>query len=386
MPWGIAGECCFASTAGEWWSRRLCELSQGWPDGPSFSAVLSAPRPGTRAGGRVPFAAPRYRRSPQPPLRGRARRLAFPRPSRVLHPRLPELGREECGAHLGRLSGHSAGRGIRRMQVERLLCVSGIWGWGLQETRLSRARCSASSCAWCSCSFSASAWRVARRWGSGAATTPIGFPETLRPSPSWNTLAGSISISNPVPSQMGGSQKVVLPNLSVSASKTSAHPSSTLSSPCVSHTTQVVSSSSLQQRSTTLGADVARERPYPRTSHLRPLDMSATLSVWVRRISSTSSRVCCDFSSNRLYLATSPERRSSSSARHRCSPRIVAVLPLVEPKHVAASLRRSPSRGSAGGVFRGSWSRARRLRGPVQFRVPLGGERSRSLCQSHGTC
>ena len=29
MPWGIAGECCFASTAGEWWSRRLCELSQG---------------------------------------------------------------------------------------------------------------------------------------------------------------------------------------------------------------------------------------------------------------------------------------------------------------------------------------------------------------------
>ena len=63
----------------------------------------------------MPFAAPRYRRSPQPPLQGRARGLAFPRPSRVLHPRLPELGREECGAHRGRLSGHSAGRGIRRM-------------------------------------------------------------------------------------------------------------------------------------------------------------------------------------------------------------------------------------------------------------------------------
>ena len=29
-PWGIAGKCCFASTAEEWWSRRLCELSQGW--------------------------------------------------------------------------------------------------------------------------------------------------------------------------------------------------------------------------------------------------------------------------------------------------------------------------------------------------------------------
>ena len=79
-----------------------------------------------KQGGRVPFAAPRYRRSPQPPLRGRARRLAFPRPSRVLHPHLSELGREDCGAHRGRLSG----------QVERLLGVPGIWGWGLQETRL----------------------------------------------------------------------------------------------------------------------------------------------------------------------------------------------------------------------------------------------------------
>ena len=29
-PWGIAGECCFASTAEEWWSRRLWELSQWW--------------------------------------------------------------------------------------------------------------------------------------------------------------------------------------------------------------------------------------------------------------------------------------------------------------------------------------------------------------------
>ena len=26
---GYRGECCFASTAEEWWSRRLCELSQG---------------------------------------------------------------------------------------------------------------------------------------------------------------------------------------------------------------------------------------------------------------------------------------------------------------------------------------------------------------------
>ena len=89
-PWGVAGECCFVSTAGPWWSRRrsLCELSQGRPGGPSSSAVSSAPRPGSRAGGRVPCAAPRYRRSPRPPPRGSARRSAFPRPSRALHPRL----------------------------------------------------------------------------------------------------------------------------------------------------------------------------------------------------------------------------------------------------------------------------------------------------------
>ena len=223
-------------------------------------------------------------RSPQRPLRGRACGMAFPRPSRVLYPCLPELGREECGAHRRRLSGHSAGRGIHRMAGRAPSWVSLGFGTGASRRQdCSCARCSASSCAWCSCSFSARAWRVARRWGSGAAMTPIRFQETLRPSPGLNTLAGSISISNPVPSPMGGSQKVVLPNLSVSASKTSAHPSSTLSSPCVAHTTQVVSLSSLQQRSTTLGADVVQERLYPRMSHLRPLGMSATLSVWVRR-------------------------------------------------------------------------------------------------------
>ena len=83
--------------------------------GPYFPATLSAPRRGSRAGECMPYAAPRYRRSPQHRLRGRARRLAFPSPLRVLDPRLPEPGREECGAHRERLSGHSAGRGIRRM-------------------------------------------------------------------------------------------------------------------------------------------------------------------------------------------------------------------------------------------------------------------------------
>ena len=188
-------------------------------------------------------------------------------------------------------------------------------GFGAGASRrqdCSRARCWASSCAWCSCSFSARAWRVARRWGSGAATTPIRFQETLRPSPGWNTLTGSISISKPVPLSMGESQKVVLLNLSVSASKTSAHPSSTLSSPC-SFFVVFATAQHNPRRRCCAGTSISR------TSHLRLLGMSATLSVWVRRISSTSSRVCCDFSSYRLYLATSPERRSRSSARRRCS-------------------------------------------------------------------
>ena len=47
--------------------------------------------------------------------------------------------------------------------------------------------------------------------------------------------------------------------------------------------------------------------------------MSTTLSVWVRRMASTASRVCCDFSSYRLYPTASWERHSSSSARRRCS-------------------------------------------------------------------
>ena len=124
---------------------------------------------------------------------------------------------------------------------------------------------------------------------------------------------------------MGGCQKVVLLHLSMSDSKTSAHPSSTLTSPCVAHTLQAVAwqlSSSVvasQQRNTTLGAVVARERLYPRTSHLRPLGMSATLPDRVRRVSLISTRVCCDFSAYRLYPATSWERRSISLARRLCS-------------------------------------------------------------------
>ena len=75
---------------------------------PSFSATISAPRPGSRAGGVCLL----QRLDTADRLRGRAHRLAFPRPSRVLHPRLPEPGIEECGAHRERFC---AGRGIRRM-------------------------------------------------------------------------------------------------------------------------------------------------------------------------------------------------------------------------------------------------------------------------------
>ena len=71
------------------------------------------------------------------------------------------------------------------------------------------ARCSASWCATsmarCSCSFSAKACRAARRWGSGAATTRIGFQEIWRPSLDRNTLVGSISISSRASLPAGGS-------------------------------------------------------------------------------------------------------------------------------------------------------------------------------------
>ena len=203
-----------------------------------------------------------------------------------------------------------AAKGRRGVAPAEIFAGRQVFGFGAGASRrqdCSRARCLAR----CSCSFSARAWRVARRRGSGAATTRIRFQEISRPSLDRNTLARAISISSPasLPAPTGGSQKVVLPNLS-------AHPSRSLSSPCVAHTQQVSSSS---QRNTTLGADVAWERLYPRTSHLRPLGMSSTLSVWVRRMALTALHICCDFSLYPLYPAASWERHSSSSARHRCS-------------------------------------------------------------------
>ena len=309
---GISQKWCFASMAGLWWTRRRpqSESPQGWPGGPFFSATLSAPRPDSRAGwgggclSQRLYAANRHDRPP----RGSARMSAFPRPLLALHPCQLKPAREECVVRRGKSSRRSAGRDIRRTAgrasswcpLDLGFGILWIWGWGLQETRL----LSCSLLGWCSCSFSARAWRVARRRGSGATTTRIGFQESSRPFLDRNTLAGAISISSPesLPAPTGGSQKVVLPNLYLSDSKTSAHPLRTLSSLCVAHTQQASSSS---HRNTTLGADVARECLYPRTSHLRPLGMSATLSVWVRRMASTASRVCCDFSSYRLYPATS---------------------------------------------------------------------------------
>ena len=94
----------------------------------------------------------------------------------------------------------------------------------------------------------------------------------------------------------------------------------------------------LQQPSTSK-CHIARERLYPRTSHLRPLGMSATLSVWVR-----IPRLLRLFL--RIAYIRPPTGKGVPTLRLGVAalPRIVAVLPLVEPKHVAASLRHSPSR------------------------------------------
>ena len=270
----------------------------------------------------MPFAAPRYRRSPRPPPRGSARRSAFPRPSRALHPRRPEPGREESGARRGRSSRRSAGRGIRRMAGRAPSWCPWDLGLGPPGDEIALGALLGLQLRLVLLHFFGQSLEGGQALGSWAATTWIGFQETLRPSLDWNTLAGFISISSPesLPASTVESQKVVLPYLSVSDSKTSAHPSSTPSSPCVAHTPQTVAwqqSSSVvasQQRNTTLGAVVARERQYPRTSHLRPLSMSATLPDRVRRVSSTSTRACCDFSAYGLYPATSWERRSISSA------------------------------------------------------------------------
>ena len=115
--------------------RSLCELSQGQPGGPS-SAVSSAPRPGSRAGRRVPFAVPRYRRSPRPPLEEVPvrRRFHVRRGLSILAGRNQE---EKSAGHApeGR-RGIAPAEVFARWQVECLLGVLGIWGWGLQETRL----------------------------------------------------------------------------------------------------------------------------------------------------------------------------------------------------------------------------------------------------------
>ena len=95
-----------------------------------------------------------------------------------------------------------------------------------------------------------------QRLGPGS-KRPCGRPSTGIP---WPGLSRSPAPSLPAPT--GGSQKVVIPYLSVSDSKTSTHPSSTLSSPWVAHTPQAVawqlsSVVALQQRNTTLSAVVA---------------------------------------------------------------------------------------------------------------------------------
>ena len=78
------------------------------------SAASSAPHPGGREVGCVPFAVPRYRPALQPLSQGSGRRSALPRLSWAVCPCRWAQGKGGRGACRGRSSRHSAGRGIRR--------------------------------------------------------------------------------------------------------------------------------------------------------------------------------------------------------------------------------------------------------------------------------
>ena len=259
--------------------------------------------------GDVPFAAPLCRQSPRSHPRGSARMSAFPRPLLALHPRRQEPGREECVARRGRSSRRRDGRDIRRMAGRAPSWCSLDLGLGPPGGEIALARVARPG-APVLFRPEPGGWPGAgglgrQRPGSGS-KRPRGRPSTGIP---WPGLSRS-----PTPSvcqrQREESRRLssrIRPCLTRRRRRTHQGPFRAPALPTHNRPRRL------------LGADVARERLYPRKSHLRPLGMSATLSVWVRRMASTASRVCCDFSSYRLYPAASWERRSSSSARRRCS-------------------------------------------------------------------
>ena len=350
-----------------------------------FSATLSAPRPGSRAGagggGRVPFAAPLCRQSPRSPPRGSARMSEFPRPLLALHPRRLEPGKEECVARRGRSSRRSAGRDIRRTAGRASWCSLDL-GLGPPGGEIALVR-------------------VARPGASVIfRPEPGGWPGAgvlgrQRPGSGFKRPPGRPSTGIPWP----GLSRSPAPRVCRRQREEARRLSSRIC-PCPTR----------RRRRTHRGPFRAPalpilNRPRRLRSATQPSAPMLRENVCILERAICARWVCPPLCPSGCAGWLRPHRASAATflriAHIRppagkgvpalrlgvaALPRIVAVLPLVEPKHVAASLRRSLSRGYVGGVFCRSWSRAWRFRGPVLFRAPLGGGRSRSLCQSPGSC
>ena len=191
---------------------------------------------------------------------------------------------------------------------------------------------------------------------------------------------------------MGGSQKVVLPNLSVSASKTSAHSSSTLSSPCLAHTIQVVSSSlcnsAAQPSAPTLHDNVCiPERAICVRWVCPPLCPSGCVGYLRPRRASAATFL-------RIAYVWPQARKGVPVLRLGVAalPYIVAVLPLVEPKHVAASLRRfsrflveSVEIARSCAISGTSWRRKGEVSMPIPWHVGPPNLRNRGRGRQEGT-
>ena len=375
-PWDIAERCGLASMAGPWWTKRRpqSEPPQGWPGGPSFSATLSTPRPGSRAGGvclsQRLYAANRRDLSLQEVP---ARMSAFPRPLLALHPRRLEPEREVCVALRGRSSRRSAGRDIRRTAGRASSWCSLDLRRGPPGGEIALARVARPGApvlfrpepgGW------PGAGGVGRQRPESGSKRPRGRPSPGIP---WPGLSWSPAPSLPAPT--GGSQKVVLPNLSVPTRRRRRTNRGPFRAPALP----------------------THSRPRRLRSATQPAAPMLRGNVCILERANCARWLCPPLCPSRCAGWLRPHRTSAATFFHiayirppagkdvpairlgvAALPLIVAVLSLVEPNHVAASLRHSPSRGYVGGVFRGSWLRAWRFRGPVLFWAPLGDGRSSS--------
>ena len=142
--------------------------------GPAASQAVGEP-------GRVPL-------SPGPPPRGSARRSAFPRPSRALHPHRPEPGEKSVGRVTEGRRGIAPAEVFAGWQVERLLGVLWIWGWGPPGEEIALelvARPPAAPGA--PALFRPEPGGVARRLGVWGGNEPYRVPRDLAASLDWNT-------------------------------------------------------------------------------------------------------------------------------------------------------------------------------------------------------